>query len=125
MNLRLPFVTLAVAGAATALHVSPTTTAHLQFDRAALAAGEWWRLFTGHLTHFDANHLVWDVGMLLALGFVTERESGSRCAWALALAAAAISGAVWWWQPQFTTYRGLSGLDSALFGLFAGKLLLR
>jgi hypothetical protein len=30
---------------------------------------------------------------------------------------------VWTFQPQFESYRGLSGLDSALFALFASSLI--
>ena len=32
---------------------------------------------------------------------------------------------LWCWQPQFAVYRGLSGLDSAFFGLLAASLLTR
>jgi rhomboid family GlyGly-CTERM serine protease len=99
--------------------------ATLQFQRAAVSAGEWWRLLAAHLTHFDANHLTWDAGVLLLLGCICERESRAHCAATLAVAAAAITSAVWLCQPQFETYRGLSGLDCALFGLFAGGLLRR
>src|SRR5688500_17462244 len=63
--------------------------------------------------------------MLVVLGAICERESRLRTAIALAIASIAIPAAVWWWQPQFDTYRGLSGLDCALFGLFATLLLRR
>lgn len=97
--------------------------ANLQFERSALALGEWWRIVTGHLTHFDANHLAWDVGALLVLGTLCETASRRRTAMALGLASVAISAAVWAFQPQFESYRGLSGLDSALFALFATSLI--
>jgi rhomboid family GlyGly-CTERM serine protease len=42
----------------------------LELDRAALADGEWWRLWTGHLVHGSAAHYVCNVGALAALGFV-------------------------------------------------------
>jgi rhomboid family GlyGly-CTERM serine protease len=121
---RLPQLSLALAAAAFAIHLVPGAGACMQFDRAAIAGGECWRLVTGHLAHFDSNHLVWDVGMLLALGFAAERESAPGCAWTLGLGSLAISAAVWFWQPQFLVYRGLSGLDCALGG-FLGATLLR
>lgn len=123
MKIRLPWLTLTVAAAAIAVHLLPCTAGWLQYDRAALGRGELWRLLTAHLVHFDGNHLVWDLSVLLAFGGVCERASRRRCAAALGFAAAAITVTLWLWQPQFELYRGLSGLDCALVGLLAGALL--
>jgi membrane associated rhomboid family serine protease len=48
---------------------------------------------------------------------MVERLSRSKFLVTLSLSAALITLGVWIAQPQFTTYRGLSGIDSALFGL--------
>ena len=125
MKTRFPFVTLGLAVIAIATHFGPGAAEALQFDRAAVAAGQWWRLLTAHATHFDANHLAWDVAVLLVLGSLCERRSRAHCVAALGVSALAITSAVLLAQPQFDTYRGLSGLDCALFGLFAGWLLRR
>lgn len=122
---RLPIATLALIVGAIVVHLTPGATEALQFDRAAVARGEAWRWFTAHLTHFGLNHLAWDVGVLLALGAACERESRRRFAAAVILSAVIITPAVWAWQPQFATYRGLSGIDSSLFGLLAASLLTR
>jgi rhomboid family GlyGly-CTERM serine protease len=122
MKSRFPFITLTIAAAAVAIHFIPGAATALQFDRHA-AITQFWRLFTGHLTHFGSNHLVWDLGVWLVLGLVCERISGARLAAVTASSALAISAAVWAWQPQFQFYRGLSGIDCALFGLVAGSLL--
>lgn len=120
---RLPWITPALAGLACLVHASPALTAALQFDRAAAARGELWRLFTGHLTHFGADHLIWDAAALLVLGILTEtRERPTNFGRLLAGSAFAISLAVWFWEPRFATYRGLSGIDSALFGLACARL---
>ena len=120
----LPFLTLTLAAISIVLHLLPAAAAaNFQFERRALAAGEWWRIVTGHLTHFDSNHLAWDVGALLVLGILCETSSRRRTVVALGLASVAISAAVWIFQPQFECYRGLSGLDSALFALFASSLI--
>src|SRR4051812_24588312 len=37
----------------------------LQYDRAALAAGQWWRVLTAHFVHLDIEH-----AMLNSLGLV-------------------------------------------------------
>jgi rhomboid family GlyGly-CTERM serine protease len=119
---RRPFITPLLSVAAVAIHfLPPDAAAALQFDRAALAAGELWRLFTAHVTHFSPSHLAWDVGVLFALGWFCERKSRRQTAVALALSAAAISLAVWFALPTFQIYRGLSGLDCALFGLLATR----
>jgi rhomboid family GlyGly-CTERM serine protease len=125
MKFRLPFITLTLALLAVLVHVWPGAAEALQLDRGGHARGEWWRFFTAHLTHFNRDHLVWDVGALLALGTIAEGESRRRFGTALLAAAFAISTAVWWCQPQFATYRGLSGLASACFGVLAGSLLQR
>ena len=123
MKTRIPILTLAVAAVAVAIQLLPASVATaLQFDRAALSLGEWWRIVTGHLTHFSANHLTWDVAVLVALGVACESDSRAHTALTLGVASVAISVAVWFWQPQFEAYRGLSGLDCALFGLFVASL---
>ena len=123
MKLRVPVLTLAFAALATAIHLTPGAAALLEFDRVAIARGELWRFVSAHLVHFDANHLAWDVAVFLVLGSVCERASRERTAVALAFASVAITAVLWRFQPQFEIYRGLSGLDCALFGLFAGRLL--
>jgi len=123
---RLPLLTSLLAAAAVAIHLLPPEFATaLQFDRAAVEAGEWWRLVTAHFTHFDANHLAWDVGSFFALGWACERESRRITGLALGAAAVAITLGVWAWLPQFAIYRGLSGLDCALFALLATTFLRR
>lgn len=124
MRFRLPILSLSLGAIAVAVQVIPGATGLLQYDRAA-GSGEVWRWLTAHLTHFGVDHLVWDIGALVALGWACERVSRARTALALALAACAITPAVALWQPQFATYRGLSGLDSALGGLLGARLLRR
>lgn len=121
---RRPVITPLLAVAAVAIHLlPPDVAAALQFDRAALAAGELWRLLTAHLTHFTPSHLAWDVGVLVGLGWFCERESRRQTVLALALAAGAVSATVWYVLPDLQSYRGLSGLDCALFGLLAMRQL--
>lgn len=124
MPSRIPLLVPALAAAAVAIHVLPAgVAAALQFDRGALERDAWWRLVTAHLTHFDGNHLAWDVGVFLALGWTCERAAPRTTARALLAAAVAITLAVWAWQPQFAIYRGLSGLDCTLFALVATGLM--
>ncbi len=96
----------------------------LQFERAAIVQGEGWRLLTGHLTHFGADHLRWDLLAFVALGVAAEFQSRSRFLITLGASALLISLGVLIAQPQFVIYRGLSGIDSALFGLVLAGVLL-
>lgn len=120
---RIPWFTLAFAALALVVHFVPALTLGWQFDRDAVAHGQVWRFFTAHLTHFGGDHLRWDLLAFVALGAMAERISRPAFLATLALSAAVITMGVWLAQPQFTTYRGLSGIDSALFGFVVADLL--
>lgn len=94
-----------------------------EYHRSAVEAGQWYRLFTCHLTHFSLDHLLWDVIAFAILGAICARRMPGRLMACLALAAITIPVAVHLFQPKLQTYRGLSGLDSAMFGLLAVSLL--
>src|SRR5271169_3004971 len=48
------------------LALGDSATLLLQYDRAAIGAGGWWRLLTAHLVHLDAHHLVLnELGLVL------------------------------------------------------------
>jgi rhomboid family GlyGly-CTERM serine protease len=87
----------------------------LQFDRSAILAGEYWRLFTGHLVHWSFNHLFWDLlaGLLAVLFLLTHhpRTLIPLSLWSMVLVASFILLV----NPEIAVYRGLSGLDTALF----------
>jgi rhomboid family GlyGly-CTERM serine protease len=111
---RLPIVTLAVAALTLVAGTFEATASSLQLDRAACASGELWRLWTGHLAHWSGAHLAWDLAMFVALGATIERASRARFVGLVALSASAVSASVLLLTP-LETYRGLSGVDAALF----------
>lgn len=116
--------TVVAATAAPIVHaMSPSLDAIVQFDQTLVAAGEWWRLITCHFTHWSADHFAWDFMMFALLGGACEVTTRRRTLIALGISTVVIPLAVLFWQPQLQTYRGLSGLDSALFGLLAVELL--
>lgn len=120
--MRLPYLTIALTLAAlitAGLNLEPA----LQFDRDVIAAGEFHRLLTGHLAHWSFDHLLWDVLVYAALGAVAEALHRRRTLACLLASSLAISAAVWLFLPDMTLYRGLSGLDSALFALIAATIL--
>jgi rhomboid family GlyGly-CTERM serine protease len=116
---RVPWTTMALVALALAAWLVPGANETLQFDRAALAAGELWRLITGHVTHWTSSHLAWDLAAFVVLGVLVERTSRRLLGLTLATSALAISAAVWLFEPHLATYRGLSGVDSALFATWA------
>ena len=119
---RVPWLTLALAGLACLVQASPALTAACEFVRPTPGRGEFWRLFTAHLAHYGVDHLTWDVAALLILGPMAEAEGRRVFASVLVGAALLIGVGVWAWQPQLTSYRGLSGLDSAVYGLVCARL---
>lgn len=77
---------------------------------------------TSHFTHWSWDHLAWDIAAFAALAFAALRIIPQRLMPCLLVAGIAIPFEVAINQPQFETYRGLSGIDSALFGLIAAGL---
>ena len=116
-------VTLLLAALVAAVFVCPALTPFCEFDRAAVAGGELWRLVTCHLTHFSWDHLLWDTVVLVFLGLVCERRGRARYVSCLTASALAIAIAVYLAAPQVGVYRGLSGVDTALFAMLAASLI--
>ena len=116
-------ISIVIAAIAAALVALPGISELLQFDRTAILAGEWWRMLTSHLTHFGTSHLFWDVLMFLVLGCLCERQSRKQFIACLIASAGLISLVVLTVSPEMQIYRGLSGIDTALFTLVAVTLL--
>jgi rhomboid family GlyGly-CTERM serine protease len=112
---RLPFVTFFVCALAISFQLLPDLGGQMGFDRSAINLGEYWRLVTGHLAHWNADHMAWDVFMFALLGTMIERRNRLGLVATLLSSVAAISAAVWFGHAGVQQYRGLSGIDSALF----------
>jgi len=69
----------------------PGVPALLQLDRAALGAGELWRILTCHWAHWSLDHLVWDVLAFGVLGLLAIRHCPRRTLALLGISAVAIS----------------------------------
>ena len=76
-----------------------------------------WRFVTSHWVHWSFEHLLWSGGAFLLLGTVCEGRGRIRFLATTLAAALAIPLALRFGQPGLEQYGGLSGLDSALFGL--------
>jgi rhomboid family GlyGly-CTERM serine protease len=120
---RIPCASLLLGLLALGLIFLPRGADLLEYDRLSIAQGGIWRLFTCHWTHFSFDHLLWDLLAFLALGAACERQDRKAFFWCLLVSAGAISMAVWIFQPGLAVYRGLSGIDSALFAYLAVRVL--
>ena len=110
---------LLLTAAAALVYPAPGLSALLEYDRLALHGGELWRLLTCHWTHVSFEHLLWDALTFLFLGAACERRNRPRFLAAVVCSAIVIPLSVRLALPGLRYYRGLSGIDSALFALLA------
>jgi rhomboid family GlyGly-CTERM serine protease len=94
----------------------------LQFDRIAVERGELWRLMTGHWVHWGWSHCFWSGGAFVLLAVLSGREAFRRTLGCVIVASLAIGGA-FWFGTDLRFYRGLSGIDSALFTMLEVEML--
>ena len=107
---------------AAALHW-PELAAALLLDRPAVAQGQWWRLWSGHLLHLDLSHALLNLGALAVILMLAWRQRMlAELAVAALVAMPLLSLALLWLDPQLDWYAGLSGL---LHGLLVMVLVRR
>ena len=109
------------------LMLGGTTLADLlRYDRAAIAAGQWWRLLSGSLVHLGWWHWLFNV-LSLALLVLLCPERLSPLEWLRRLAALGLgmSLGLYFLSPGIQTYVGLSGPVYGLFVLGLGRQALR
>jgi rhomboid family GlyGly-CTERM serine protease len=104
---------------AIALALLPATHAALLYDRAAIAQGQLWRLWTGHWVHFSWSHLGWNLLVLLVAGSWLEKLRPRLLRRYTLLAPPLISGALLFFAPAMARYGGLSGLATGVVTLLA------
>jgi len=104
-----------LAAGAVVVHLLPGVISLLEYSRDAILGGQLWRIITGHWTHASLDHLVWDVLAFAALGGAVAWRDRGLFWWTVLGSAVAISLTLFVFAPQWETYRGLSGIDSALF----------
>lgn len=82
----------------------------LEYDRNAIAAGEYWRLISGHWVHLGARHLALNALGLVLLWALFARDYRPQH-WLIIVAAsiAAIDAGLWWRAPEVSWYVGASG----------------
>ncbi|HYC71528.1 MAG TPA: rhombosortase [Opitutaceae bacterium] len=101
------------------LHLWPQAASALRFERDAIGAGEWWRLWSGHWVHFSAPHLFWDALVLGLAGTWLEHRRRGLLAWHLLATAPAVSLLLLGLEEDMRVYGGLSGLGVGAIVLLA------
>ncbi len=97
------------------LYFIPGAGRALELNRELVLHGEVWRLVTGHFVHCSLNHLFWDAAAFTVLAIVGVHKDFKRFVFVTVLAVPVISLAVLILCPEIEIYRGLSGLDTALY----------
>lgn len=96
----------------------------LQFDGPAIGAGQWWRLATFALVHWDAQHFLFNLTAFLGLGLLYERAFGRWYPWLL-LGAGVGGGLAMLLVAPGGAWRGWSGVLAGLFVAVLGLELAR
>lgn len=115
---RVPVTILVGATAILSLAV-PLVGEALIYRRTEIAAGQWWRLWTGHLVHFTWSHLLADLVVFGTAGAWLEWLAPRGTRWFLVIAPAAVSALLYFADTDLAYYGGLSGLAVGLLVLLA------
>ena len=111
----------AMVAASVAVQLWAPAQLALEFDRHAIAAGQWWRLLSGNLMHYSWLHLAADAWPFAVLCYLARRQ-GMAVAQLVLMACAAIGLGVYFLDEGIDTYRGLSGVDMALLAAVLTRL---
>jgi rhomboid family GlyGly-CTERM serine protease len=111
---RLPWVTVLVVALALSVRITPGPTQEgWIYNRIAILHGQVWRLWTGHLVHFSASHLGWNLLVIGLTGIWIERAGFCGGRWLFIVSPLCISLALLIWDPALNRYGGLSGMATA------------
>lgn len=112
---KFPRLTLATAALVVAIFILPGAGESLAWERNAGGFTSWVTALTAHLTHWDLSHLCFDLLAWIVLGSMLEMHARRLWVLTIGLSAPLVSLFVLLAAPDVLIYRGLSGLDSALF----------
>ena len=116
-----PWAFLALGAIALVIQFNPAWRDALLFDRDALARGELWRVWTGHLVHFGWPHFVADAGLFVILGWLLQPQHALFNRIALVVMPVFISAVIYWCDPTMTRYGGLSAVNLGLLLFLAAQ----
>ncbi|HET6725230.1 MAG TPA: rhombosortase [Gammaproteobacteria bacterium] len=95
----------------------------LEYNRAAILGGEWWRIVTGNIVHMGTDHLLMDLaGMALLWILCAPVLAGWRWLAATAVGMVAVGVGLLLFDPSVAWYVGISGVLETYWA--AGAILL-
>lgn len=104
------------------LSALPTAFPLLSLERSQVISGEYWRLLSGNLVHFGWAHTLMNISAFLLCSFALLANLPITKFIALLLCCSlAVGGGIFYCNPEYGTYAGLSG---ALHGLMVAGLCL-
>ncbi len=118
-NTRNSIAICAILAASTALTALPSFGESLKLHPDAPFVALLGQLFTCHIVHCTFEHLFYDALCLAVLGILLSRRELSMT---LLLSAPVVSIVVLAVHPELSSYCGLSGVNCALYAVFALKL---
>ena len=116
---QLPVAYVVLFLTALVIQLNPAWRETLIYERNAVGAGEWWRLWSGHLVHFGWPHCLADSGLLLLIGWTFGHKHPYASHLGLVLMPLFISATLYWLVPMMMRYGGLSAVDLGLLLLLA------
>ena len=121
----MPWASVVVIALALIVAAVPALAPSLLYERADIIRGQYWRLWTGHLVHFGASHLGWNLAVFAVAAIWSERLAPGRTRVLLALVPGVIGVGLYGLEPRLVTYGGLSGLATAVLTFLAYTQLAR
>lgn len=98
----------------------------LRYDRAAILAGAWWRLFSGNFVHLGWSHLGEDMAGCILLWLLFEDVlPGWRFPAAIAIGAVGVGLGLLAGDPGLRWYVGISGALNTVWMIGAMRLMRR
>lgn len=114
-----PWMTVVLAGVSTAAFFIPAFGEALVYDRSRLVAGEEWRVWTGHLAHWNLGHWFWNLAVFVPAGIWLERLRPVVARAFLLASPMGISLLLFVAEPGLGRYAGLSGVAAGVLVLLA------
>lgn len=105
------------------LHLVPAIQPLAEFQFSDFRFDRPLSLLTCHWLHWSESHLIWDLAVFVCIGILCETSDARSFRQTLLISSIAVPLLVLMTAPELQCYRGLSGLDSALFGLLVTRLL--